>query len=291
MSGPNKNIPLGYVLGFLGVVIFGATLPATVLALEAFSPWFITFGRAVLATTAAAVCVLALRREFPRKEVVALLTAGLLLIFGFPGFMAVAMQTVSASHGGVVLGILPLATAVFASILAGERPSGLFWFSALLGAVLVVWFVTGGSEFQISAGVWWLMLAGLSASLGYVISARLSAIMPGWEVICWALILTAPASLAGAALTWERSYAAAAIEPIIAFAYTGLGSMFLGFFAWNAGLAKGGIARVGQIQLLQIFVTVALSAWLLGETITVRTILFACAVALTVWLGRKARVA
>jgi drug/metabolite transporter (DMT)-like permease len=291
MPDSHRNIPLGYALGFLGVVIFGATLPATVLALQAFSPWFITFGRAALATVAAVICLAVMRRGLPRRDAASLLIAGVLLVYGFPGFMAVAMQTVSASHGGVVLGILPLATAVFASVFAGERPSPLFWVFALLGAALVIWFVTGGSEFSVTPGIGWLFLAGLSASLGYVFSAKLSAKMPGWEVICWALILTAPVSIAGTLWFWEDQNAAAPPIPVLAFAYAGLGSMFLGFFAWNAGLAMGGIARVGQIQLLQVFVTVALSAWLLGETITMRTMLFACAVALTVWLGRKARVA
>jgi drug/metabolite transporter (DMT)-like permease len=291
MTDQDRNLPLGYALGFLGVVIFGATLPATVIALQDFSPWFITFGRAALATLAAVLCLAAMRRRFPGAMTARLLAAGLLLVYGFPGFMAVAMQSVSASHGGVVLAILPLATAVFAVALTHERPSPAFWVFALAGAALVVWFVLGSSEMHFGAGVFWLTMAGLSASLGYVISARLAAVMPGWEVICWALILTAPISFAGTAWFWEPTYRSADTAPIAAFVYAGLGSMFLGFFAWNAGLAIGGIARVGQIQLLQVFVTVALSAWLLGETITARTILFAGAVALTVWLGRKARVA
>ena len=51
--------------------------------------------------------------------------------------------------------------------------------------------------------------------------------------------------------------------------------MFAGFLFFNAGLAMGGIARVGQIQLLQTFVTLAVSALLLNENITGMTVLFA----------------
>ncbi|WP_421851885.1 DMT family transporter [Oricola sp.] len=291
MTARPKNIPVGYALGIAGVTIFGATLPATVLALEVYAPWFITLGRAAIATAVAIPCLLLLRRRLPLRSLPQFLFAGMLLVFGFPGFMALGMQTVDASHGGVVLGILPLGTAVFAALVAGERPSPLFWLCAVAGTALVIWFVLGGSEVQLTAGVGWLTLAGLCASLGYVISGRLSATMPGWEVICWALVLTAPISLAGTWWLWEPAYWHAPAVPLIAFIYTGLGSMFLGFFAWNAGLAIGGIARVGQVQLFQVFVTVGLSALLLGETITARTAAFAIAVVVVVWLGRKTRIA
>ena len=99
-----------------------------------------------------------------------------------------------------------------------------------------------------------------------------------------------PLNAAASAFLWRDAYLGPEPAAAVALAYHALFSMFLGFFAWNAGLALGGIARVGQIQLLQVFVTVALSAWLLGETITLRTLAFAAAVAVTVWLGRKARI-
>lgn len=281
---------IGLFLGLIGVTIFAATLPATRIALNGYSPWFITHGRAVIAGVAAIVTLVMLRRTFPRKHVAMLLLAGLLLVFGFPGFMAIGMQTVGASHGGVVLGILPLATAVFAALLAGERPSPLFWACGIAGTGLVIAFAVRDSGMRLAAGDIWLFLAGLSASLGYVISGRLARYMPGWEVISWALVLTLPASAIGTLLTWQPAFAMASEPAVIALAYLGLGSMFMGFFAWNSGLAIGGIARVGQVQLLQTFITIAISAALLGEAITPDIILFAIAVVAVVALGRRARV-
>jgi drug/metabolite transporter (DMT)-like permease len=281
---------LGLALGFVGVVIFGGTLPATRVALQAFDPWFITFGRATVASVAAAILLVALKKPFPRADLRALVLAGLLLVFGFPAMSSIAMQTVPAAHGGVVLGILPLATSIFAALIGGERPSPLFWICGVVGAGLVVLFAMRDGGMRLSPGDIWLLFAGLAASLGYVVSGKLSKKIPGWEVICWALIVTAPLSTIGTIMSYRPEFSAAGTAEIAAFVYLGLGSMFLGFFAWNMGLAIGGIARVSQVQLLQSFVTLAISATLLGERITGETLVFALAVMTVVMIGRWARV-
>lgn len=281
---------LGLALGTLGVVIFGGSLPATRVALADFSPWFVTFGRAAVASTAAALLLFVLRKRLPRTDAPALFLAGLLLVFGFPVFSSFAMQTVPASHGGVVLGVLPLTTSIFAALIGGERPSPFFWICGVLGAALVIAFAISDSGMHLSTGDLFLFLAALSASLGYVVSGKLSRHMPGWEVICWSLILTTPISIPAAIWSWEPGFLEASRVSTFAFFYLGLGSMFLGFFAWNVGLGMGGIARVSQVQLLQSFVTLAISATLLGEHISGKTILFALAVIAVVALGRRARV-
>ncbi len=289
-SGLLSRDAAGMLLGLVGVVIFGGTLPATRVALGAFSPGFVTFGRAALASAAAALLLAFLRRRFPREDVGALLLIGLLLVFGFPMLSSIALKTVPAAHGGVVLGILPLATSIFAALIGGERPSPLFWLCGVVGALLVVGFAMRDGGMTLSAGDIWLLLAALSASFGYVVSGKLSQRMPGWEVICWSLVLTAPASIVGTIATVHQDHMQATPAHIFAFFYLGLGSMFLGFFAWNVGLAMGGIARVSQVQLLQSSITLVISAALLGETVTTETILFALAIIVVVALGRKARV-
>lgn len=280
----------GFVLGFFGVLTFGASLPATSLALEAYDPWFITFARAAIATIASIIVLVVRRRLLLRAHTGTLFLAGIMLCFAFPGLMAVALEQVPASHGGIVLGILPLATAVFAAILGGERPSMLFWACGIAGTVLVVVFALRDSGTGLIAGDVWLLLAGISASLGYVLSGKLTRFMTGWEVICWALVLCSPVTLAGTILTFDPSYLAAPVGPLAALLYLGLFSMFLGFFFWNIGLALGGIAKVGQIQLLQPFITLGLAVMLLGETVSLEMLLFALAVVAVVAIGRKARV-
>ncbi len=287
---PGRDRLLGYLLGLAGVIIFSGTLPATRLAVASYHPWFITFGRAAIAAAAAAVCLAIMRRRFPRDHLGQLVIVGLTLIFGFPGFMALAMQTVPSSHGGVVLGILPLATALFAALLAGERPSVFFWICGLVGAALITVFALRDSGWDFQAGDLWLLAAGFTAAWGYVVSGKLSHHMPGWEVICWALLLYSPAILGGTLLLWQPGLPAAPLAHNIAFAYLGLFSMFIGFFAWNRGLRLGGMARIGQLQLLQTFFTLAIAAVVLGETITLETIAFAVAVLVVVVAGLRARV-
>lgn len=292
----------GFALGFAGIVMFGATLPVTVIALEVYGPLFIAAARAVGAGLLALATLLAMGRSRPFSLAPRLLIAGAMVTFGFPAFSSIGMMSVPASDGGVVLGILPLATAMFAALLTSERPGLAFWAWALVGSGLVVWFVLGqpsaasqgvgaGTGWTIAApGYLWLLASAASAALGYVIMAQLSKTMPGWEVICRVLVACLPFNLIASILLWEPGYAVFEPLPVLALGYHTLFSMFLGFFAWNAGLALGGIARVGQIQLMQIFVTMAFSAWLLGEHIGPRTFIFGVAVAATVWFGRRARI-
>lgn len=281
----------GLLLGFIGVVIFGATLPATRVALTGFDPVFITFGRAFLAGLASAIALLVAGKRLPRADLQSFVLIGVTLVFGFPAFANVAMQTVPASHGGIVLGVLPLLTAVFAALIGGEKPGLAFWLWGIAGAALVLGFTLRGGGFVPGIGYVWLGCAAIVSAFGYVVSGKLARKLPGWEVIAWALVLCLPITGLGSAWAWGSGVHAPNHAALWAMAYLAFGSMFAGFFFWNAGLAIGGIARVGQVQLLQTFVTLGISAWLLGEVITPVMLVFATAVALVVWCGRKARVA
>ena len=288
-SVSNRN--LGLLLGLIGVIIFGGTLPATRIAVGVFDPWFVTFGRALVASVVAIIMLIVLKRPIPWKHGILLVIAGMFVVVGFPGFMGLAMLTMPAAHGGVVLGILPLATAIFAALIGGERPSMMFWFWGIIGTLLVTIFaLRDGGSFGFAIGDFWLLLAAMCASCGYVILAKLSHFMAGWEAISWALVVTIPISLTGSLLTWSDVYFGVPAFEFWAFMYLGLFSMFLGFFAWNTGLRLGGISRVGQLQLLQTFVTLAIAAMLLGEKISVETMLFALAVLVVIVLGQRARV-
>ncbi|QRM56973.1 DMT family transporter [Sinorhizobium sp. BG8] len=278
------------LLGLIGVTIFGATLPMTRIALDGFTPLFITFSRAVIASLAAGTALLVLRKPFPKAHLPALIGVGLAAVFGFPIFSSIALQTIPASHGGVVLGVLPLLTSAFGAIIDGERPGALFWFCGLAGSALVVAFSIAGSGFHVGEGDLWLFLSAIAASFSYVLSGKLARTLPGWEVIAWALVITFPASLAGMLYLGVDGLRMPGTGEYAALAYLGLMSMFGGFIFWNSGLAIGGIARVAQVQLVQTFVTLAISAALLKEQIDPSTILFAVAVAFVVWLGRKAKI-
>lgn len=261
---------LGLLLGFLGVVAFGGTFPMTKLAVAWFDPVFVTFGRAGIAGLVALGLLLALGRKLPEKRLwPALGVSALCLVWGFPGLTNFAMRMVESSHAGVVAGILPLGTAVAAAIILKDRQGPAFWGASILGMLVVVGFAMSGSDGGLSLGDALVLISVAVASTGYVFSAQASKTMPGWEVISWILVASLPVNLIGMAWSWPgtSAFAGAPFSALAGFAYVTLISQYLGFFAWNAGLAMGGVARVGQVQLLQTFVTLAFAWAIAGEKV------------------------
>jgi drug/metabolite transporter (DMT)-like permease len=218
-----------------------------------------------------------------------LAVASICVVILFPFLMALAVQTVDASHGGVVMGALPIATAFVAVLTTHERPKPLFWIASLAGAALVVTFALRQGGGSLTPGDLLLFAAVAASAIGYTFSGRLTSSMPGWEVISWALVIALPLSLPAAAMTWPTDINGIALKPLLALLYVALFPQWIGFFAWNAGLAMGGIARVSQMQLLQPFVTFALAAIFIGEPITPDIVLFATAVVVTVAISTRTR--
>jgi drug/metabolite transporter (DMT)-like permease len=279
---------LGYLLGLLGVASFSLTLPATRLAVAALDPVFVGLGRAVVAAALAAIVLAVARVSWPGRALLprlARVAAG--VVVGFPLFSAWAMRSVPAAHGAIVIGLLPLATALAGAWIAHERPSRLFWLCALFGSAVVVGFALwqGGGAPQPADGL--LVLATASAAIGYAEGGRLARTLPGWQVICWALVLAAPVVAIATAFAADARLLTAPVSAWAGFAYVSVVSMFLGFFAWYRGLALGGIATVGQVQLVQPFLTIFASAWLLGERIDVATYVAAALVIASIALGRR----
>lgn len=283
---------LGLLLGFIGIVIFAGTLPGTRYAIQSVDPYFLTALRATLAGFAGIVTLGVTRRAWPPADTIGpLILCSVCLVLGFPLLMAVALVTVHAGHSGVILGVLPLATSVAAALFYHERPSTGFWIAGVIGAVLVIAFALhSGGDGTITTGDLLVLLAVPCAAVGYVYSARLGAIMPGWEVISWIVVLSLPLSLLATILLWPSDLSTIPANAWIALIYLGLMSQFIGFFAWNAGLVMGGISRVSQIQLLMPFVVVLMAAVINGEAIDLETMLFAAAVVLTVAIGTRMRV-
>jgi drug/metabolite transporter (DMT)-like permease len=283
---------LGLLLGFIGMCLFAGTLPATRLAVSGLNPLFLTVARAALAGSAGLVVLLVLRRRAPPRSLwLEMFAAAVCTVVGFPLFAALAMMTVPAAHGGVVLGILPLATAAAAAIFAHERPSLGFWLTSAAGAIIVVIFIFRRSGSIIfSAGDLFLLGTVASGALGYTFSGRLAARMPGWEVISWQVVIFLPLAAVATFALWPADIASVSIWSWAGLGYVGFVSQYTAFFVFNAALAIGGIARVGQVMLLQPFAIVALALPVNGEPINVETILFAAAVVATVLIGQRMRV-
>ena len=279
----------GMFLGLVGVVLFGLTLPATRFIIPYFEPVFIGLGRAVIASFVAALLLIATKQTRPsRNQFYQLLGVASGVVVGFPILSAWAMQTVPASHGGVVLGVLPLATAIVGSVVSNEKPSVAFWICGIVGSAFVIAYslLQGVGEFQ--TGDFFLLGAIVSAATGYALGGKLSKEIGGWQVICWALVISFPFIIVPAWLEAPQdAVGSLPLNVILSFLYLALVSQLFGFFFWNKGLALGGVARVSQTQLLQPIVTLVASALLINETINVQTIVFATLVIVTVAIGKK----
>lgn len=288
MSAALTQESRGMLLGTVGVAIFSLTLPFTRMAVAELDPVLVALGRAVVAAAGSAILLWWLGAPRPTSsQVRALLITALGVVVGFPVFTSLAMRYVPASHGAIVIGILPLATALFGALRFGERPSVGFWIAALAGSGLVVGFALwqGGGQFHMADLA--LFAAVIAAAMGYAEGARLSQAMGGQQVISWALVLSMPLLLPVTLwLGWTHGISASP-KAWIGFAYVSLFSMFIGFFFWYKGLALGGIARVGQVQLVQPFLTLIGAALILGEALDARNFLFAIAVIAVVAIGRR----
>jgi drug/metabolite transporter (DMT)-like permease len=277
-----------YGYGFLGVLIFSLTLPATRIAVSGFDPVFVGLGRAIVAAGLSLILLVITRQTIPPLRFLpqfSIVVVG--VVIGFPLLSAIAMKDAPASHGAVITGLLPLSTALCGVWRAGERPSLRFWIFAGLGSALVIAFalLTGGGSIRL-ADIALLGAVG-AAGLGYAEGAVLSRTFGSWQVICWSLILSAPVLIP---IVWQHvpaNFSAISPTAVLGFLYVSIFSMFLGFFAWYRGLALGGIARIGQIQLMQPFLTIVSSAILLGEHLSIETIGFAAAVIFCVLLGKR----
>jgi drug/metabolite transporter (DMT)-like permease len=284
----------GVAVGALGILGFSFSLPATRLAVADLDPWLIAFGRATVAAVLAAAYLRATNAERPTPaQARSLAVVALGVVVGFPLFTSLALEAQTAAHGAVVVALLPAATAVAAVARAGERPSRRFWLASAAGLIAVLVFVGGSEGAALShgpqTGDLYLLAGTALCAVGYAEGGALSRTLGAAPTICWALVLSAPVTAVVAATAAATTGVHAGATAWLGFAYVSVISMFLAFFAWYAGLARGGVARVGQVQLAQPVLTLGWSALLLGESVGLLTVVTALAVLASVAATQRAR--
>lgn len=284
----------GLWIGLIAVSIFALTIPMTRLAVGTadtpqLSSTFIAFGRSVAAAMLSVAYLWATRAAIPgSRDWLPLVVTSAGVVVGFPLLTSLAMRHVEAVHASVIVGVLPLATAVVGAWLNRQRPSIGFWVCAVVGSGLVVAFGlfrsgTGSVTLHWADGL--LLIAMACAALGYGYGAVLAQRMRAEHVICWALVIALPLTLPMSILA--RPVSAVAPSAWWAFAYVSVFSMWLGFFAWYRGLSLGGTVRVSQVQLAQPLLSMAFAVPLLGERVGLVEAVFCAAVVMTVFVGRK----
>jgi drug/metabolite transporter (DMT)-like permease len=279
------------LLGFVGVLAFSFTLPATRVAVEQLDPTFVGIGREAFAAIPAALILLVTRAPLPSRlqlRRVGVVAFG--VVFGWPLFTAIALQGLTSAHSAVIVGILPAATAVAAVLRAGERPARRFWLASLAGLIAVLAFAASQGAGLPSTGDLLILIAVALSAIGYAEGGALARELGGWQVICWAVLLSAPLTIPIALVAAVGSDVHGDADAWLGFAYVAGVSALLGFFPWYAGLARGGVAKIGQIQLIQPLLTLAWSAALLSEHVSAITLFAAVLVVLCVVGTQRAQV-
>jgi len=265
----DENIS-GWINGFIGVVLFSGGLPATKLAVMEMSPIFVTIVRAAIAGILAFIVLWIGKEKRPVKEqLVPLALVSLGCVVGFPLLSALALQYLTSAHSIVFLGMLPLATAVFGVSRGGERPHPVFWFFSVVGSLLVIGYAVSQGISASPVGDILMLLAVILCGMGYAEGAKLSKTLGGWQVISWALVLALPVMIPLFFIYFPEHIETVSFQGWFGMAYISLFSMFIGFIFWYKGLAQGGIATVGQLQLLQPFFGLGLAAYFLHEQVSI----------------------
>lgn len=278
----------GWMNGLLGVIIFAGSLPATRVAVADLDPVFLTLARAAIAGLLGLALLLLFRERRPlRSDLVPLVIVSLCVVIGFPLLTALALRHVTAAHSIVFIGLLPLSTALFGVLRGGERPRPAFWLLSGLGSTLVVGFALTQGFAAAPIGDLLMLAAIVVCGWGYAEGAMLSRRLGGWQVISWALLLALPVTASLALALRPDDLAATGMPAWLGLAYVSLFSMLIGFVFWYRGLAQGGIAAVGQLQLLQPFFGLALAGLLLGETVTWPMLAVSAAVTACVATARR----
>lgn len=278
----------GWGNGLLGVVIFSGSLPATRVAVAGFTPLFLTSARAIIAALLAAALLLLLRQARPeRRDLASLAIVALGVVIGFPLLTALALQHITSAHSIVFIGLLPLATAIFGVLRGGERPKPLFWLFSCLGSGTIAGFAFSNDGSASLTGDLLMIAAIILCGLGYAEGAKLSRRLGGWQVISWALLLATPLMLALTIMTLPSAWQGIGVPAWLGLAYVSIFSMLVGFVFWYRGLALGGIASVGQLQLLQPFLGLALAGLLLREPVAWTMIAATGLVVICVAFARK----
>jgi drug/metabolite transporter (DMT)-like permease len=282
----------GLAWGLLGVLAFSFSLPFTRVAVAGLDPLFIGAGRAVVAAGLAATALAVTRQRAPRgTQWCRLAVVGGGVVAGFPLLTSYALTSTPASHGAVVIALLPAATAVVAVLRAGERPPTAFWLATGAGALVAVGFAAAGTDGLGGLHLADLLLFGavLAAAAGYAEGGLLARELGAWQTISWALVLAAPVTGALTLVSVVGSPPEGTPGQWAAFGYLAAVSMFLGFFAWYRGLAIGPMARVSQMQLVQPVLSLVWAGLLLGEELTAGTLFGGLAVIACAGLAVRVR--
>jgi len=289
-----SSVPVsGLALAAIAVVMFSGTVPATRIAVASIDPIVVGVGRSVLGALIAIGYLWAIRAPWPsRRQMPGIAVVAVGAAVGFGWFSAEALRTVSATHGSIVIGLLPMLTALFGVLRTGARPRPLFWAATAAGTGVVVWYAASGVRAEPpGVGDAYLVAALILAAAAYAEGGRLAQTMPGGQVIAWGLVAALPISAPLTAAALASSPFAPSAASLAALGYMAVFSVFVGMVLWYRGMGLVGVARVSATQLAQPLLSVVWSWLLIGEPLRPQTIVAAILVLVCVATAQRARTA
>lgn len=269
----NKTMWVAYSMGFVGVIVFSGTLAATKVAINhGVAPVDVVLIRISFASLLASALLYGKSVPFPSKHNwKKLLTVALGVVIGFPFFSSLALEKSSASSASIVSGGLPFITAFFATLSTGQKQSSTFWGASISACLVITWYMVQLHGMKLDSSTVYMLLAVLCGGIGYAFGGQLAMKIPGWQVISWSLLpagFVAGVCLIISSLVGRKILQNYSWQAWLAIGYISLLSQYIGFFFWYEGLARGGIAKVSQLQSFQTLFSVAIATWIAGEHIS-----------------------
>ncbi len=284
---------MNYFLALLSIASFSLTVPFTRLATQSLDPMAVAGVRLI---GAALLCVFWLGlfdRWVPPKSLwFRILCVSLGSVIGFTFFISMSMKHVPSTHGGVALAALPALTAAYGSLRDRMSQSLQFWIFCGIGTLITLSFFASNVSGHLGLGDLYLIGAVITTVYGYVEGARLSREHGGRRIMSWAIIFAAPIALlifGPAVLRTPLSSITKQTSIVGALTYLATVSQSLGMFLWFHVLAKGPLAKVAMIQLLQPFCTFLAAWFFFQEEVAPLTWWLSIAVAVCVFGAQRSR--
>ena len=296
-SDNSGNAAPAFIAAIITLVFWGGTAIANRYAVGFADPITVATLRSMLAGAIALVVALAMRLEFPseRNDRILLLLSGLFSFAIWPLAISLGVARTTASHAALIMAMLPVFTVLIASVVHRTVPPLAWWFGGVLALIATTILITyRGGSFAVadssSAVVGDLIiLAGcVLCSAGYVAGAKLTPKIGSFATTFWglsiALVVTAPVF---AISQQQTDWSMLPTSAWWSIAWLTFCSSLIGYVLWFYALGRGGIEKIGSLQLLMPVVTLAGAVWVLGEVLTLQLVALSVLVLLGTFISHR----
>lgn len=274
----NRSASMAYLSAAAALFIWSGTAIANKIAVGTMSGLTAGVLRSMLAGLVAVVIILAMRLPFPaqKREQLLLVVSGVASFALWPALMSIGIEHTTAGHAALIMALIPIITVLFAAFIARRWPGWRWWLGgvlAIIGTLLLLAsrklsFVPISPGASIEGDL--LVLAGsVICAIGYVAGARSSAKIGSLATTFWGLVLALFVLIPAFLLIADQTrWQAVSGSAWLAIGWLAFLSSLSGYVLWFFALQRGGIGRIGSLQLMMPVMTLLAAAIMLDETIT-----------------------